>query len=79
MTELDGKGRERDPPVIRLRLKWPGRVAVLEELGLPTQPPGKMFRAEIAGIPYTPEERENVRLGKPPRRNSSARMGSVSQ
>jgi hypothetical protein len=78
MTDFDGKGRERDPPILRLRLKWPGRVAALDELGLPYQPPGKMFRAEVAGIPYTPEERENVRMGRPPRRNSSARGGSVS-
>jgi hypothetical protein len=79
MTELDGKGKERDPPIVRLRLKWPGRIAIIEELGLPTQPPGKMFRAGIVGIPYTPEERENVKMGKHPRRNSTVRVGSVSQ
>ncbi|KAG9231932.1 hypothetical protein BJ875DRAFT_468148 [Amylocarpus encephaloides] len=77
LKEFEGKGKERDPPIVRLRLKWPGRIARVEELGLPSKPPGKMFRPGIVGIPYTPEEKHNVKMGGPPRRGSTAR-GSVS-
>ena len=33
--------------VVKLRLKWKGRYEKVEALGLPTTPPGKMFKADI--------------------------------
>ena len=47
----DSKGKETEPPLMRLGLKWTGRHAKVDALGLPTQPPGKMFRTGITGMP----------------------------
>jgi hypothetical protein len=44
MFVSQGKGKEHEPPMLRLRLTWAGRLAQLDELGLPSSPPGKMFR-----------------------------------
>jgi hypothetical protein len=52
-----GKGKEREPPLLKLGLKWTGRIPKAEQLGLPTRRPGKMFRADINAIPLTPEEK----------------------
>ena len=51
----EGKGKQKDPMVVKLRLKWEGRYGKVEALGLPTTPPGKMFRANIlaSGIPLS--------------------------
>ncbi len=60
----DGKGKEKEPPLLRIGLTWIGRQTKVEELGLPTRAPGKMFRADIIGIPMSLEERE-ARKPKP--------------
>lgn len=54
---LAGKGKEREPPLLRLRLHWAGRIAKAEALALPTRPPGKMFRLDATPVPMTPEEK----------------------
>jgi hypothetical protein len=46
-----GKGKEKEQPLLRLGLKWQGRMARVEELGLPTRPPGRMFKSGLLGIP----------------------------
>jgi len=56
LTSVEGKGKEREQSLLRLGLKWQGRMAKVEELGLPTRPPGKMFRQGILGIPEPAEE-----------------------
>lgn len=45
------KGKGKVPIVFRVGLKWKGRIARVEELGLPSKPPGKMFRSDWVGIP----------------------------
>jgi hypothetical protein len=60
-----GKGKEKDPPIVKVRLKWTGREKLVQKAGLPTLPPGKMFRQDYAGIPMSPEERETLRNAGP--------------
>jgi len=60
----DGKGKEKEPSLLRIGLTWIGRQTRVEELGLPTKAPGKMFRTDITGIPMSLEERE-ARKPKP--------------
>jgi hypothetical protein len=58
MIITDSKGKENDPPKLRIGLKWDGRQRRrLEELGLPTCPPGKMFRSTLAALAVFPEQR----------------------
>ncbi|KUJ16151.1 uncharacterized protein LY89DRAFT_748627 [Mollisia scopiformis] len=47
-TDAKGKGKA---VMITVGLKWQGRFGRVEEMGLPSQPPGKMFRSDIVGIP----------------------------
>lgn len=57
-----GKGKEKEPPTLRLGLKWAGLLAKAEAAGLPTSPPGKMFRSDFSGIPMSPEDRRAMRM-----------------
>jgi hypothetical protein len=59
----DGKGKEKQPPILRIGLKWDGRQSRVEELGLPTSPPGKMFRSDLVGIPLSPEQKAALKAG----------------
>jgi len=59
---LAGKGKEREPPLLRLRLNWAGRIAKAQALALPTHPPGKMFRPDMTPVPMTPEEKVSENL-----------------
>jgi hypothetical protein len=47
----EGKGKHKEPSSLRIGLKWKGRYSRVEDLGLPTKPPGKMFKADFTGIP----------------------------
>ena len=60
-----GKGKEKDPPIVKVRLKWTGREKLVQKAGLPTLPPGKMFRKDYAGIPMSPEERKALQNAGP--------------
>lgn len=51
-----GKGKEKEPPILKLGLKWAGRMAKVEQLGLPIRAPGKMFRLETRPVPLAPED-----------------------
>ncbi|CZT45411.1 uncharacterized protein RSE6_05718 [Rhynchosporium secalis] len=62
---LIGKGKEVRPPTIKLRLKWAGRHAKVEEANLPFTPPGKMFKSNLSGIPLSQEERNLVAPAPP--------------
>jgi len=59
----EGKGKQKEPSLLRIKLKWKGRYGRVEDLGLPAEPPGKMFRADFTGIPLTNEEREASKPG----------------
>jgi len=52
---IGSKGKEKDEPVLKLGLQWAGRLAKVEEMGLPTLAPGKMFRSDSLGIPLLQE------------------------
>ncbi|RDW80706.1 hypothetical protein BP5796_05404 [Coleophoma crateriformis] len=52
--ELDGKGKETVPPTIKIGLRWTGRQSRAHRLGLPTKPPGKMFKSDARPIPCPP-------------------------
>ncbi|TVY84293.1 hypothetical protein LSUE1_G000255, partial [Lachnellula suecica] len=44
----EGKGKEKEThSVLRLGLKWTGRMDRVEKLGLVSRPPGKMFRTDL--------------------------------
>ena len=47
---LVGNGKEIEKPSLRLGLKWPGRVSLVVDRGLPSKPPGKMFRSDVLGL-----------------------------
>lgn len=53
-----GKGKEKEPTLVKLRLKWPGRQSKVEAASLVTSPPGKMFKAGFTGISLSQEERD---------------------
>lgn len=57
MRSVDGKGKEKDPFLLKLGLKWKGRYSRVEDAGLPTMPPGKMFRTDLTEIPPSTDER----------------------
>jgi hypothetical protein len=63
LTVLDGKGKEKESPILRIGLKWEGRQTRVQKLGLPTSPPGKMFRTGFVGIPLSPEQRAASKSG----------------
>jgi len=52
---FDGKGKEKVQPVIRIGLKWEGRLGRVEQQGLPLRPPGKMFRPDYRIAPFAGE------------------------
>lgn len=60
---IEGKGKQKEPSLLRIKLKWKGRYGRVEDLGLPAEPPGKTFRADFTGIPLTNEEREASKPG----------------
>ncbi|PVH82065.1 hypothetical protein DL98DRAFT_514136 [Cadophora sp. DSE1049] len=62
---LIGKGKQTQPPMIKLGLRWAGRQARLEEAGIIFAPPGKMFKPSLTGIPMSQEEREALKLAPP--------------
>lgn len=45
--------------ILNIGVKWSGRYEQVERAGLPTQPPGKMFRRNISGIPILKEIKPN--------------------
>ncbi|KAF4632149.1 hypothetical protein G7Y89_g5977 [Cudoniella acicularis] len=47
----EGKGKETETPILKLHLKWEGRIGKVEKLGFPTQAPGKMFQGGATAIP----------------------------
>ena len=55
MYSAEGKSKQKEPMILKLGLKWKGRYGKVEALGLPTRPPGKMFREDIlaSGIPLS--------------------------
>jgi hypothetical protein len=59
---IGGKGKEKEQSVLRLGLKWTGLLSKVENAGLPTRPPGKMFRTDITRIPLALEQRGNTKL-----------------
>ena len=60
---LDGKGKEKESPILRVGLKWNGRQNRVQELGLPICPPGKMFRPDFVGIPLSPAQKAAAKPG----------------
>lgn len=40
---VEGKGKGKEQPVLRIGMSWKGRKSKVEELGYPSSPPGKMF------------------------------------
>jgi len=53
----EGKGKEKEQPMLRIGLKWEGRQTKVKKLRLPLRPPGKMFRSDLVGISLSPEQR----------------------
>jgi len=47
LVMVNGKGKEKEQPMLKLGLKWMGRHAKVEEMGFPTSAPGKMFRTHF--------------------------------
>jgi hypothetical protein len=45
---------------VRIGLRWKGRFDVLEGLGLPVKPPGKMFKGELIAVPLPKEKPRHV-------------------
>jgi len=76
---LAGKGKEREPPLLRLRLNWAGRIAKAEALALPTHPPGKMFRPDMTPVPMSPEEKIAAKNPPRPRQGSLPQWGSAGE
>jgi hypothetical protein len=60
---LDGKGKEKEFPILRIGLKWNGRQNRVQELGLPIRPPGKLFRPDFVGMPLSPEQKAAAKPG----------------
>jgi hypothetical protein len=58
---VSAKGKEKEPPSVRVGLKWVGRQTLVQRAGLPTSPPGKLFRSDYSGIPMSSEDREALR------------------
>jgi len=66
--------------MIKLGLRWAGRQAKLEEAGIISSPPGKMFKPSLTGIPMSQEEREAMTLAppSPPRASNLSSMSEAS-
>lgn len=63
LSIIDGKGKEKEQPILRIGLQWDGRQSKVQKLGLPTSPPGKMFRSDFVGTPLSTEQRAASKSG----------------
>jgi hypothetical protein len=51
-------------PLIQLGLRWTGRYAKVENFGLPTVPPRKLFRTNLTVVSLPMEERAARKAGE---------------
>lgn len=75
----EGKGKEVEQSILKVGLKWAGRVTLLEESGLPTSPPGKMFTSLGTSIPLPFVEADSTSFREERSGRSNSNVGLSAQ
>lgn len=71
----EGKGKEIEPPLLHIHLKWKGRFFLLEKPGLPMSAPGKLFKPNLSGMPMPFEDGKDTSTLTANRSSSSFASG----